>query len=296
MLGGIKMTKIAILTDSGCQMDISKSVQEGIYIVPLSVTIKDESYLEGLDISAKEVFDRMQKEDILASSSQPPYGYIVEALQQIKEAQYDEVIGISIATGLSSTLSSFESAAQQVGVDLYPVDSKGTAGNQKYLVEVAASLIKEGKSAQEIKDILDDLVKDSATLIMVPNLQHLKRGGRITPSVALLAGMLKIVPVMKLNANLGGKIDTFTKVRTIRKANHVIIDHLIECGVNCHDYVLTIEHVLEEDLACEMKELLIQKIGPCDIHVGDLPAVVGVHMGVGGIGYQYIKKYQGASS
>lgn len=290
------MTKIAILTDSGCQMDISKGIENGIYIVPLSVSIKDESYLEGLDISAKEVFYRMQKEDILVSSSQPPYGYIIEALNQIKEAQYDEVIGISIATGLSSTLSSFESAAKNVGIPLYPVDSKGTAGNQKYLVEVAASLIKEEKSAKEIKEILDHLVEDSATLIMVPNLQHLKHGGRITPSVALLAGMLKIVPVMKLNPNLGGKIDTFTKVRTIKKANQVIIDHLIECGVNCKDYVLTIEHVLEEELALEMKDRLIQKIGSCDIYVGDLPAVVGVHMGVGGIGYQYIRKYQGASS
>ena len=79
------------------------------------------------------------------------------------------------------------------------VDTKGTASNQKYLVEVAAKLAREGKSPEEIKDILEKLVEDSATIIMVPNLEHLKKGGRITPAVAALAGLLKIVPIMKLN-------------------------------------------------------------------------------------------------
>ena len=129
---------------------------------------------------------------------------------------------------------------------------------------------------------------------MVPNLEHLKKGGRITPAVAALAGLLKIVPIMKLNYSLGGKIDSFGKVRTTKKANLKIIDHMVnECKVNNKNYVFAIEHVLSEDLALEMKQKLIEQIGECEILVRELPAVVGAHMGIGGIGYQYIRKYEG---
>ena len=146
---------------------------------------------------------------------------------------------------------------------------------------------------EEIKDILEKLVEDSATIIMVPNLEHLKKGGRITPAVAALAGLLKIVPIMKLNYSLGGKIDSFGKVRTTKKANLKIIDHMVnECKVNNKDYVFAIEHVLNEELALEMKQKLIEQIGECEILVRELPAVVGAHMGIGGIGYQYIRKYE----
>ena len=99
---------------------------------------------------------------------------------------------------------------------------------------------------------------------------------------------------MKLNYSLGGKIDSFGKVRTAKKANLKIIDHMVnECKVNNKNYVFAIEHVLSEDLALEMKQKLIEQIGECEILVRELPAVVGAHMGIGGIGYQYIRKYEG---
>ena len=66
-----------------------------------------------------------------------------------------------------------------------------------------------------------------------------------------------------------------------------------DCKVNNKDYVFAIEHVLSEGLALEMKQKLIEQIGECEILVRELPAVVGAHMGIGGIGYQYIRKYEG---
>ena len=187
-------------------------------------------------------------------------------------------------------------ACDMVGIPITLIDTKATACIQRYLIRVAKKLIDDGKSVAEIESILTSLVEDSGTLIMVPNLDHLKKGGRITPAVAILGNLLKIVPVMKLNYKLGGKIDTFDKVRTVKKANLRIIDHLVnDCGVNNKDYVIAIEHVLVNDLANQMKEELIKRIGDCYITVRELPAVVGAHMGVGGIGYQYIRKYQGLS-
>lgn len=287
------MNKIAVLADSGCQIEIGKYENEGIFIVPLGITIKDRSYLDQKDMSSIEVFETMEKENIMVMTSQPPLGEIVTILERIKAAGYDEVIGVPIATGLSSTLNGMEIAAGMVDIKITLVDTKGTAGNHKYLVNTTLKLIKEGKDSSTIQKILETMIDNSGTIIMAPNLEHLKKGGRITPAVALLAGMLRIVPVMELNYNLGGKIDTLSKVRTLSKAKTVIIARLAEMGANATDYIFTVEHVLCEDSAQEIKQMIIDRFGDTEINVRELPAVVGAHMGVGGIGVQYIKKYIG---
>lgn len=287
------MSKIAILADSGCQIKKDALIKEGVYIVPLQITVNNQNYLDGIDIQSEEVFNRIKDEKCIATTSQPATGSLVEVIAQIKADGYDEILGISLASGLSSTIEGMKIAADMEEMPITLVDSKATAGNHKYLVKVAMTLVKEGRSAQEIKTVLEDLVKDSATLILVSDLQHLKRGGRITASVAVLGGLLKIVPVMKLNEDLGGKIDEFDKVRTIKKANIRIIEYFKEKNINSQDYILTLEDVLAPEICDEMKDYAKEALHSDTIHTGLLPAVVGVHMGIGGVGYQYIRKYQG---
>ena len=287
------MSKIAILSDSGCQIELGKYENEGIYIVPLCITMKDHTYLDQKDITSMEVFETMEREDLIVMTSQPSTGEMMKVLQRIKDANYDEVIGLPIATGLSSTLNGMKVAADMVEIPITLIDTKGTAGNHKYLTFLAARLVKEGKTSQEIKTILENIINHSGTIVLAPNLDHLKKGGRITPAVALLAGMLKIVPVMELNYDLGGKIDTLAKVRTLSKAKATLVNRMIELGVTAKDYKITIEHVLCEDSALDVKKMILDKIGDAEIELRELPAVVGAHMGVGGLGVQYIKKYIG---
>lgn len=288
------MQKIAILADSGCQLPVNQLEDQGIFIVPLTITIGEKSYLDQIDIDSLTVFEKMEKDNVMVMTSQPSIGVLEETVKRIKDAGYDHVIALPIATGLSSTLNGMKLACDMVDIDVTLIDTKATARNQKELVETAQRLVEQGQNVPFIKQVLEDMVDHSGTIIMVPNLDHLKKGGRITPAVALLAGLLKIVPIMKLNYDLGGKIDSLDKVRTVKKANLKIIQHMVEeCHINSQDYVFAIEHVLSQDLALEMKQKLIDTIGDCDIIVRELPAVVGAHMGVGGIGYQFIKKYEG---
>lgn len=283
------MSKIAVLADSGCQLELDQYENQGIFIVPLCITMKDHTYLDQKDISSVEVFETMEKEDLTVMTSQPSTGVMMETIQKIKDLGYDEIIGLPIATGLSSTLNGMKVAADMVEIPITLVDTKGTAGNHKYLVLTAAKLIKEGKESLEVADILTHMVENSGTIILAPNLDHLKKGGRITPAVALLGGMLKIVPVMELNYDLGGKIDTLAKVRTLSKARSTVVNRMIELGVNAKEYKITIEHVLCVESALEVKKMILEKIGDIEIELRELPAVVGAHMGVGGLGVQYIK-------
>ena len=282
------MKKIAVLADSGCQIEITGD-HPGIYIAPLCITMKQKTYLDQLEVTSIDVFKTMEKENLIVQTSQPSTGEMLKAVEKIKEDGYEEIIGIPIATGLSSTLNGMKVACDMVGLPITLVDSKGTARNQRELVYKARELVEAGKDVDYIKGVLEDMVEHSGTVIMVPNLDHLKKGGRITPAVALLAGMLKIVPVMELNYKLGGKIDTLTIVRTVKKAAKSLIDRAIEKGADASTYAFAIEHVLCEKEANDLKDYLISQIGECDVVVRELPAVVGAHMGVGGIGVQYIK-------
>lgn len=285
------MNKIAILADSGCQIELNKYKDNGVFIVPLCITFENQTYLDQIDIQSEEVFKIMKEKDIMVMTSQPSVGEMAKTMKEIKEKGYTEVIGISIATGLSSTLNGMNLAAELEGLPITLIDSKGTAGIHKYLVETAMNLVNNGKTSSEIKDILDKMVIDSRTIIMAPNLEHLKKGGRITPAVALLGSMLKIVPVMELNHDLGGKIDTLAKVRTLKKAHSKLAERMVELGVNAKDYVIVIEHVLCEEYALAVKNKLFELIGECEVTLRELPAVVGAHMGIGGVGCQFIKKY-----
>lgn len=285
------MNRIAILADSGCQLEIGKYEDQDIFIVPLCITLKGKTYADQRDITSLEVFEIMDKEKIAVQTSQPIPGDIIEVLEKIKEAGYDEVIGLPIGTGLSSTLNAMRMAAEMVDIPITLIDTKGTAGNHKYLALCASMLIKAGKKLEEIKAILEDLVEHSGTIITTPNMTQLKRGGRVTPAVALIANMLKIVPVMELNRELGGKIDTLATVRTFTRAKQTMVNRMVELGVNAKEYHITIEHVLDPNAAKELQMMIQDKIGDIEMEVRELPAVVGAHMGVGGLGVQYIKKY-----
>ncbi|MCD7808292.1 MAG: DegV family protein [Erysipelotrichaceae bacterium] len=285
------MSKIAILADSGCQLEIGQYEDQGIYIVPLCITLKGKTYADQRDMTSLEVFEIMDKEKIAVQTSQPIPGDIVETLEKIKAAGYDEVIGLPIGTGLSSTLNAMRMAAEIVDIPMTIIDTKGTAGNHKYLALCAAMLIKAGKKLEEIKTTLENLVEHSGTIITTPNMTQLKRGGRVTPAVALIANMLKIVPVMELNRELGGKIDTLATVRTFTRAKQTMVNRMVELGVNAKEYHITIEHVLDPQAAKDLQMMIQDKIGNIEIEVRELPAVVGAHMGVGGLGVQYIKKY-----
>lgn len=287
----LTVKKIAILADSGCQVELNKYEDQGIFIVPLSISMKGHNYLDQKEITSTEIFKAMSEEGVSVKTSQPATGVMVRVLEKIKAKGYDEVLGLTIATGISSTLNGMKLAADMVGLPITLVDTKGTAGNHKYLIFTAAKLVNEGKTIEELEKIMTEMVENSGTLIMVPNLDQLKKGGRITPAVALLAGMLKIVPVMELNYNLGGKIDSLAKVRTETKAKHTIVNRMVEKGVNSKDYIFTIEHVLAEKSALDLKQILVDKIGEVEVDLRELPAVVGAHMGVGGLGIQYIKKF-----
>ena len=146
-----------------------------------------------------------------------------------------------------------------------------------------------GLCGADIKARLEASIAHSDTLIVPDDLQHLKRGGRLTPLAAALGGLLKIKPILKLNASSEGKIDVFAKVRTMSKSLQTTIDTYKEANLNEND-ILYILHTDAFEEGRKFYELMKEAFPQTEIVFDHIGPVISVHTGIGCMGAQYIRK------
>ena len=171
-----------------------------------------------------------------------------------------------------------EMIAQQQGIAFDYVDCHVTAVVQEYMIKLAKQLHEAGKSIEQIKEVLQHIVHTTNTILLPSDLQHLKRGGRLTPLAATLGGLLKI-----------GKIDVLDKVRTMHEA----MDRVIEIMKREHvddSYLITVAHADDEAEALVYMDKLKQAFPNATHQIIKLVSVVGVHTGRGCQAVQYFKQ------
>lgn len=281
--------KIAVVVDSGSGFTKAEAEKEGIYFLPLQIVDEETTYLDGIDINDEQVFS-MIKEGKMLKTSLPPLGMIEEMFSGMKNDGYEHIICVSLTSGLSSTMQSIMISAETVGMPITCMETYTTCHIQKYIAQAAKRLVDEGLELEEIVKRLQDSIDHSDTLIIPDDLDHLKRGGRLTPLAAALGGMLKIKPILKLNASSLGKIDTQAKVRTMSKALQSAVNTFVEANVIDDNYELVVLHTDAEEVANELKDLYFSQYPNCSTVFGLIGPVISVHTGIGCIGLQYIKK------
>lgn len=282
------MKKIAILTDTTSQL--VEGTLPDVFVTSIQIIEKDTVFEEGKDIDTKTIYNKMRDEKVIFKTSQPTTGNIIEKLELIKN-NYDEVIAIPMGGGLSATIDGMESAAKQVGIKMYTIDSKSASGNETFLVKYALEMLSANYSANDIKTTLDKAVNDSVTFLAPSDLDHLKRGGRLTAAAALLGSILKISPVLKLNNDLNGKLDSFSKPRTTKKALETMVNEFLKLNVDPSQYNITVGDVYNEDGRLFIINSLKEAYPNIDINVVEIPAAVACHTGIGAVAFQWIKKW-----
>lgn len=285
------MEKTAVLTDSGTGLTQKEANDAGIYFLPLQVLQEDHQYLDGVSIQLQEVYDLLKQQAKL-TTSMPPIGIVEETLSKIKQEGYDSIICVPITSGLSSSMALIQATAEEIGIKVYLIDCFSTCYIQRYLAMCAKQLIDQGVAAEEVVKRLRDSVDHSNTLIIPDDLQHLKRGGRLTPVAAALGGLLKIKPLLQLNKACDGKIDVYDKVRTMSKAQEKAINTFVNEQVN-GDYICSCLHTDALEAGEALKEKLQTASPDTEIYFGYIGAVISVHTGIGCLGIQYIKKVAG---
>lgn len=279
--------KTAFVTDSGTGETIEQLWQDDIYSVPLQVSYDQHNFNDALDITIDEVYQKMREGKML-STSLPSLGKIEELFTKLKEEGYERIFAIPICSGLSGTIDAMAMIAKQLNLVYEVVDCHVTAVVQGYLIRLAKRLMEKGQTIEEIKEACAQVIHTTDTLLLPDDLQHLKRGGRLTPLAATLGGLLKIKPVLAINESTHGKIDVAGKVRTMSKAMDTVIERMKQAGVD-DSYVITVAHADDPMQADVYRKKIEQAIQGVHVNVIKLVSVVGVHTGRGCQALQYFK-------
>lgn len=282
------MEKIAVVTDTGSNLSFEQAKELGIYLLPLQITIDETTYQDTLEISTQEIYKELAKGK-MPKTSMAAYQKIYDLFEELKK-EYDTVFAIPLTNGLSTNASTMQSIARELEMNVHVIDMYSTCELEKHVAIWIKKLVDENKSSDEILDIITPIINESNSLILVKDLQHLKRGGRLTPMAATLAGLLKIYPVLHLNKGTEGRIDVLNKVRTEKRADAYAIDKVID-DIDIEHTDIYIIHSDFLEGANHFKKCFIEKGVPEEnIHINYISSVIVVHTGLGCIALQYIRK------
>ena len=215
------MPGTAIMTDSNCGIMPSEGKNYGIHVLPMPVIINEITYYEGIDITLEE-FYRRQAEGAAISTSQPSPGDVTSMWDRLL-ASHDEVVFIPMSSGLSNTCQTALILAEEKPYKgrVFVVDNHRISVTQAVSALQAKQLADSGKSAAEIKQILEKEALDATIYIAVDTLEYLKKGGRITAAAAALGSILKLKPVLTIQ---GDKLDSYAKARGMKSAFRTMLD------------------------------------------------------------------------
>ena len=284
------MKKIAIVTDSnsGITQEMGKTM--GIHVIPMPFFIDGELFLEDITLTQEEFYKRLG-EDSDISTSQPSPGEVMECWDELLK-EYDEIVHIPMSSGLSSTCHAAQSLSQEYEGKVCVVDNQRISVKQKQSVEDAIVLRDAGKSASEIKEILEAEKLQASIYITVDTLKYLKKGGRVTPAAAALGTVLNLKPVLQIQ---GEKLDAFSKVRGWKAAKRTMLK-AIEKDLNDRfadvreDMVLGMAYTCSKEEAQEWKQEIAEKFPEYEIVEGPLSLSVACHIGPGAMAVTCMKK------
>lgn len=283
------MGKTAIMTDSNCGIMPSEEEKYGIHILPMPVIIDGKTYREGMDITLQEFFQR-QSQGCLISTSQPSPADVAEMWDSLLK-DYDEVLFIPMSSGLSSTCQTARMLAEE---EIY-MDRVFVADNHRISVTQAMSALEakkhadNGKTAEQIKRILEKEALDATIYISVDTLEYLKKGGRISAAAAALGTVLRLKPVLTIQ---GEKLEFYTKARGMKAAFQSML------GALRHDLETRLAPLRQEgklkvgiaNTAMEAGRLesfrkeLEKNFPDMELVYFPLTASIGTHVGPGGLG------------
>ena len=215
--------KTRIIVDS--TSDLLPSVKEQVHTVPLTVHFGQEEYVDGVTIDHRTFYEKLVETDVHPSTSQATPAAFEQEYEKAREAGEAAVV-ITLSSKLSGTYQSAMIAAADYD-NIYVVDSSTVAIGGGILVEYALRLLKEGLDASQIAEKLEAVKNRIVVVALVDTLEYLKKGGRVSKTVAFAGGMLNIKPVLSIE---DGEIKMLGKARGSRMGNNLLVQEIGKAG------------------------------------------------------------------
>lgn len=281
------MKKVMIVTDSNSGILQNEGKDLGIFVIPMPFTIDGEEYLEEITISQERFFELLEKgADV--KTSQPSQYYLEEVWTDLLKTN-DEVLYIPMTSGLSGTCENAKKYAEKFGGKVVVVDNLRISAPQKISVFEAVNMAKAGKSANEIKEYLENDKNRYSIYITLTELKYLRKGGRITPAAAALGDMFKLKPIL---SSRGQSFDKYAIALTMALAKKKMIQKIkneLETEFSEEykkgEIALLVAYTKIKDEALKFKQEIEKEFsGMKVLYVDPLSLSIACHTGGGALG------------
>lgn len=280
------MQKIAIITDSSCDLTINEIKEYNINILPLKIIYKDREYNDIFDITPDQVYESLHVEVPTTSLCSPDY--INSVLDKLEAEGYTHIIGIFISSALSGTFNAARLVIEErTSIKSYLFDSKIIGYPLGAIVLKADELVKEGKSFEEIVAALPSIREATTGYYTLNTLEYLRRGGRIGKVSGTVGDLLHLKPIISVDEH--GAYCTIAKARgrkqSLKKLTSIILEHLDES--KCDIAVL---HGMAEEEANQILASIKDHPNLLNSQIREIGAAMGVHAGPGMVGVSIQKE------
>lgn len=276
--------KIAIVTDSNSGITQAQAGELGISVLPMPFMIDGETYFEDITLTQEQFYDKLAQ-DADISTSQPSPESVTDLWDSLLK-EYDEIVHIPMSSSLSGSCQTAMMLAEDYEGRVHVVNNQRISVTQRQSALDALEMAKNGYSAAQIKEKLEETKADSIIFITLDTLKYLKKGGRITPAAAALGTLLRIKPVLIIE---GGKLDAFSKARTAKQAKATMLTalaHEMEVRLGDKDAKhmnLQIAHTANWEAAEELKKEMELLYPEAPVHVDSLSLSIACHIGPGSL-------------
>jgi DegV family protein with EDD domain len=282
---------VAVVTDSTAYLPSELLEGYGIHVVPLYVVLPGRSGREGVDVGPEDVARALSVRGQTVSTSRPTPGDFLAAYRHALDAGADQLVSVHLSGELSGTSDAARLAAAQVGEHIVTVvDSRSAAMGCGFPVLAAARCAADGADRAEVAEAARRTAAETSTFFVVDTLEHLRRGGRIGAAAAVLGSALAVKPILHVH---DGRVVSLEKVRTTARANSRLVQRAVEAAGD-GPVSVAVHHLAAgeraERLAAELRERL-----PAlrELHVSELGAAIGAHVGPGAVGVVVAPFWQG---
>ena len=279
--------KIRVITDSAA--DLPQPCRPEITVLPMAVTFGEEQFLDGVDLAHRQFYEKLIEGDALPTTSQINPAQFEEAFRRAVD-DGEDVVAVVLSSKLSGTCQSARIAAEEFPGRVFVVDSENATIGQQILVRRALDLLDQGLDAAAIAGELEREKKDIRLVALLDTLEYLKRGGRISPSVALVGGLLSVKPVIAvehgevvmLGKARGSKNGSNLLVQEIRKTNGVDFDRPYLLGYT------GLEDSLLQKYIADSAALWAEHTNA--LPIGTIGGTIGTHVGPGAVAVAFFQR------
>ena len=277
--------KLAVITDSSAFLQAETLRKEDLFVLDIPVNIDGQEYVEGVNLTAQEFYEKMAYSSELPKTSQPSIAKLDEILSSLKEKGYTHVLGLFLSSGISGFHQNIQYMTDEFeDLTIAFPDTRITSAPLGFMVESVFQWVEQGEDFESILEKVTEQIEYTSAFIMVDDLDHLVKGGRLSNGAAVLGNLLSIKPILYFNDQ--GVIEVYEKVRTEKKATKRLVEIVKEVTSN-GNYQITVIHGNAPQKAADLRQLLLDGGVATDISIATFGSVIGTHLGEGSIALGY---------